>query len=535
MGHMGVARRVVATALCWAVLGCGSGDDGGGDGGGGPSPSPAPVATVSVSPGDTTLLMEHQAGLRVVLRDSLGNVLTGRAIAWSTTSTATVPVSASGIVTGLALGNATITATSEGQSGSVQVHVIPRVVIWPDLPSLFPGDTILLTARLETASGLPAGAAAVTWTSADLGLGTVASNGVATGVATGVVRVTAAAAGASAGVDLAVVRRPETTTRKIAWMYDDGTVPPLGMAFNEVWVADNDGSNAVRVSAFGDYPIEYSWSPDGSRLAVQYIPNSGTGRALLVAINADGSGEVPLGIGGVRARWSPDGRQIAYRDGAGDLRVVNSDGSNLRNISSGGAADELDPEWSPDGRLLVYKRQPAWCDELWVVRPDGTGRRRITIPTGACDPRFSPDGKWIAYMSATFPPTGSGAWLVSPWGGNATPISANCSPNGSCGSPPYYYPGDWLSDGYRVLVRGGPGSEPLTTYDVRTGVATPVPLPVEGTRVCGWSPDQSMILYTFTETDGRSRVGRMTSAGTDLTPVSAAGRHAGCATWQPSP
>jgi len=538
MGRTVVLRLAVVAAVSAAQLGCGGGDEGG-DGGGGPSPSPAPVATVSVAPGDTALLMENLAPLRVVLRDSLGNVLTGRSVSWSSSASATVAISAAGVATGVTLGSATITATSEGRSGSAVVRVIPRIVIAPELPSLFPGDTILLTVRLLTASGLPAGSATVSWTSANPGLATVVPTGVATGVGTGVVRVTAAAAGASGGVDVAVVRRTGTLTRKVAWLYGDGVNPMSGTGIDELWVANPDGSGAARVSSLGDLVNEYAWSQDGSRLVVQYLAfGFGAGgqmasRTALVTINADGSGEAMLGVGGSRPRWSPDGQRIAYRDGFGDLRVVNSDGTNLRNLTPGEAVDNLDPEWSPDGRLLVYKVQSTWCNELWVIRPDGTGRRRITIPTGVCDPRFSPDGKWISYVSATFPPTGNGAWLVSPWGGAALPMSPNCSPNGSCGSPAYY-PGDWLSDGYRVLVRSADVG-PITIYDVRTGSTTPVSLPVNDTQVCGWSPDQSMILYKFLETDGRVRVGRMSSTGSNLTPISAFGRQAGCATWQPAP
>jgi len=527
------ATIVVACGAVFVACGGGGGDGGGG---GGPTPTPVPVAAVEVAPGDTAIVMENSAPLRVALRDSTGALLTGRAVTWSSSAPATASVTASGMVHGLLLGTVTVTATSEGKSGQATLRVVPRVVVAPEFPSLFSGDTLQLTAQLLTASGLPAGSAAVSWSTAAAGTAAVAGNGVVSGVATGTAHLTATAAGGWGGVDVMVVRRPGVVTRKVAWVYSDAIHPTAGYEINELWTGNPDGSGATRVSALGDYVSEYAWSPDGSRLVVQYLSYAyGAGptvsRTALVAINADGSGEVALGTGGSHPRWSPDGERIAFRDYSGDLNVVSRDGTHHSNLTPGEAVDNLDPEWSPDGRLLVYKRQPTWCDEMWVIRPDGMGRRRLTIPTGMCEARFSPDGKYIAYMSyGPGTPSETGAWLASPWGGAATPISPNCTAMGSC-SAPSYAPGNWLTDGYRVLVRGGT----LSIYDVRTRASTPLTLPASPNLVVGLSPDESSVLYAYLETDGRPRIGTMTTAGGGAMPTTALGRSAANASWQPAP
>jgi uncharacterized protein YjdB len=91
--------------------------------GAGTSPPPAPVASVSVSPTSPTIQVGASLQLSATTRDSAGNTLTGRVVTWSTANAAIVTVSSSGLVTGVAAGSAQITATSEGQSGSVTVTV----------------------------------------------------------------------------------------------------------------------------------------------------------------------------------------------------------------------------------------------------------------------------------------------------------------------------------------------------------------------------------------------------------------------------
>src|SRR2546425_1148513 len=76
------------------------------------------VASVTVSPASATVSVGSTQQLSAVVKDVNGNVLTGRTVTWGSSNSAVATVSAAGLVAGVAAGAATITATSEGQSGS---------------------------------------------------------------------------------------------------------------------------------------------------------------------------------------------------------------------------------------------------------------------------------------------------------------------------------------------------------------------------------------------------------------------------------
>lgn len=94
-----------------------------------PPPPPAPVASVVLS--ETAPVMVPQGTLQLTAspRDAQGNTLAGRTITWTTSAQTVATVSASGLVTAHALGNATITATSEGQSGIAQLSVVQGATV----------------------------------------------------------------------------------------------------------------------------------------------------------------------------------------------------------------------------------------------------------------------------------------------------------------------------------------------------------------------------------------------------------------------
>jgi uncharacterized protein YjdB len=83
----------------------------------------APVATVTVSPASFSVARNSAKTLTATLRDAAGNVLTGRSIVWVSSDTTIATVDQSGVVRGVKEGSATITATSEGKSGSSSATV----------------------------------------------------------------------------------------------------------------------------------------------------------------------------------------------------------------------------------------------------------------------------------------------------------------------------------------------------------------------------------------------------------------------------
>jgi len=87
--------------------------------------STAPVASVSVAPANPWVLIGGTRQLVATLKDARGNTLTGRVVTWASSAPGVASVSTSGLVTGVAEGTDTITATSEGHSGTAVLNVVP--------------------------------------------------------------------------------------------------------------------------------------------------------------------------------------------------------------------------------------------------------------------------------------------------------------------------------------------------------------------------------------------------------------------------
>src|ERR1019366_1110067 len=86
--------------------------------------TPAPVSTVAVTLAMPSIALGTTGDqATAVLKDASGNVLVGRTVTWQSSTTTVATVSASGVITTVGAGTSTITATSEGQSGSAQLTV----------------------------------------------------------------------------------------------------------------------------------------------------------------------------------------------------------------------------------------------------------------------------------------------------------------------------------------------------------------------------------------------------------------------------
>lgn len=82
-----------------------------------------PVGEVTVTPSQTSVIQGKTVALTVVVKDSVGEEVTDRTVAWGT-SNATVATVNNGVVTGVSTGSATITATSENRNGNASVSVL---------------------------------------------------------------------------------------------------------------------------------------------------------------------------------------------------------------------------------------------------------------------------------------------------------------------------------------------------------------------------------------------------------------------------
>ena len=91
----------------------------------------------------------------------------------------------------------------------------------------------------------------------------------------------------------------------------------------------------------------------------------------------------------------------SFRDGDGDIYVMNADGSQVTNVTNS-SDQEFDPVWSPDGKRIVFGRCegscPSFLSEVWVINADGTGLKQLTHG-GGFPGAWSPDGKRIAFVA----------------------------------------------------------------------------------------------------------------------------------------
>src|SRR5213594_3727792 len=85
--------------------------------------APAPVATVTVSPTSGSIVVGGAQQFSATLKDARGNVLTGRSVTWASSTATVATVDANGVARAVGIGVATITATSEGQSGPATLTV----------------------------------------------------------------------------------------------------------------------------------------------------------------------------------------------------------------------------------------------------------------------------------------------------------------------------------------------------------------------------------------------------------------------------
>jgi Alpha-tubulin suppressor and related RCC1 domain-containing proteins len=188
-----------------AVTSCGGGDQ---------TSPPAQVASVSVSPAEVTLGVGESHQLTATARDAAGNSLTSRTFDWTTSAPSLATVSDGGLVHGIAPGDLTVTATTEGESGSAAIVVaaaVAAVTVSPEEASLLVGESQQLTATPRDEDGNPLEGRAIAWTTDASQVATVSPTGLVAAVGPGSATITATVEGKSAAAIISVSVPPIAT------------------------------------------------------------------------------------------------------------------------------------------------------------------------------------------------------------------------------------------------------------------------------------------------------------------------------------
>jgi len=279
---------------------------------------PVPVASVTVTPPTASVDEGKTVQLTATPRDANGNALSGRTMSWATTAASVATVSSSGLVTGVAAGSATITATSEGQSGTAAITVthvpVASVSVSPVTGFIQVSQTLQLTASPKDANGNPLSGRTVTWTSSDSAVATVNGSGLVTGRAVGSVTITATSEGKSGSAAINVTAPspsgtpdpallPVATTAQVPLTaaYDALNVPGLAAG---TWYADPTTGVKVYKLTSSTFPTSASsWYHDYAEGGDEVsLPYNGDTRAVLVNGNAYWLVDFTPGVGVGSAR-----------------------------------------------------------------------------------------------------------------------------------------------------------------------------------------------------------------------------------------
>lgn len=157
----------------------------------------------------TTLAVATSTQATATLRDATGHLLTGRVVTWSSSSPAIASVTNVGHVVAVASGNVTITATSEGKSGAVQLSIVQAAVSTVTLAAtpvtIAPGQATTVSATLRDSFGNVLTGRTISWQSSAPAVATVDNAGRVTGVAAGTASVSASSEGKSGAIQITVV------------------------------------------------------------------------------------------------------------------------------------------------------------------------------------------------------------------------------------------------------------------------------------------------------------------------------------------
>jgi Tol biopolymer transport system component len=247
--------------------------------------------------------------------------------------------------------------------------------------------------------------------------------------------------------------------------------------------------------------VAYIWEMEaGDELRVLQVNGGNAAKSRSVLLNDHGY----MGMGG----WSPDGKSVVVVREVGDhttaqIAVISIADGAVRvlreNIPAGNVGR---PRFSPDGRYVAYQRrdgQNMAPNDIFVLTADGKETRVVEDPGQDRNPNWSPDGSHIVFLSNR---TGNDSlWMIPVAGGTPTGpaklVKANVGPFDPLGMTRsgalYYVAGDRISNVYTAKL------------DAKLNAAAPSMATNQYINSNGrgvWSPDGQYLAYLSTAPRG---------------------------------
>ncbi|HEY3175954.1 MAG TPA: amidohydrolase family protein [Candidatus Polarisedimenticolia bacterium] len=178
---------------------------------------------------------------------------------------------------------------------------------------------------------------------------------------------------------------------------------------------------------------------------------------------------------------SPDGGTIVF-DLLGDLYAIPASGGDAR-LLAGGPAWEMQPRFSPDGKRIVYLSDRGGAENIWVMNADGSGARAVSKETfrTLASPDWTPDGRFIFARKHFTGRRSLGAgevWLYAVEGGKGVGLTKKATDTSDVNEPAISGDGRYI-----YYSKSGPfdynkdvndGIFQISRLDLTTGEISPV-------------------------------------------------------------